>query len=352
VRQAPSACKQPACDISIVVPTFNRSLLLRRTLASLVSQRTDQFRYEILVVDNGSSDGTREVVESFARTCPRIRYLLETRQGVSAARNTGVSAATGAIVAFIDDDVEADTEWLSEVRRAFELYPDVDCVGGRIDGRFTEPPPGWMSRHHFGPLALQSEKSEKGLFRQFDSEHATACLMTANFACRRRVLEEVGGFSPEYLRDEDRELQLRLWSAGKRGLYVPQMVVTTEVPHERLTKEYHRRFRIRAGASHARMRYLDRIDRAGRLVRERPAGITLFGTPGFIYRSLIRHLARWAGCAATLRVKTAFYHETRVLYLASYVWTRYQEERRPASGKLLALSQFARRLLHHLQRWF
>jgi cellulose synthase/poly-beta-1,6-N-acetylglucosamine synthase-like glycosyltransferase len=150
--------------------------------------------------------------------------------------------------------------------------------------------------------------------------------MTANFCSRRRALEEVGGFSTDYLRDEDRELQLRLWAAGKRGLYVGDVVVTTEVPPERLTKAYHRQFWLRAGMTHARMRYLERVDASGRLLREIPRGATLLGTPGFIYREALRHAAGLIRATATLQRNQAFLHQTRLLYFTQYICQRYREE--------------------------
>jgi glucosyl-dolichyl phosphate glucuronosyltransferase len=342
-----SADGRPAYDVSVVVPTYNRALLLGRTLDSLLAQRPDSLRYEILVVDNCSTDDTREVVKSFTGRFPALRYLFEQRRGVSHARNTGIAAASAPIVALIDDDVEADGTWIDEIRRAFDAQPDIDCIGGRIEGRYAEPPPAWFTPHHWGPVALQAEK---GGSRHIDANHASACLMTANFAARRAAFQEVGGFSPEFLRDEDRELQLRLWAAGKRGLYVPEMVVTAEVPRERLTRGYHRRFHIRAGAAHARMRYRDRIDRDGRLMPEPIQGTTLLGTPGFIYRDLLLHTAQWMRSVATLHWNRAFYHETRVLYFGSYVWSRFREERRRPQAMPLERprgSPFLHRLRRH-----
>jgi glucosyl-dolichyl phosphate glucuronosyltransferase len=311
-------------DISVVVPTYNRRQLLAKTLESLIGQRAASVRYEVLVVDNNSSDDTRGVVETFIQRGTAVRYLFEPRPGVSHARNTGIAAARAPIVAFIDDDVEADLTWVMTIKQAFDHHPDIDCVGGRIEGHFAEQPPAWLTPFHWGPLALQAEKSP-----HFDADHASACLMTANFACRRAALEEVGGFSPDFLRCEDRELELRLWAAGKRGLYISEIVVTTEVPRERLTKTYHRRHHLRVGANHELMQYLDLIDRDGRLRREPVRTATLFGTPAFVYRDLSSHVAGWLWSVARFRWSDAFYHETRVLYFASYIWNRYRRERGP-----------------------
>jgi glucosyl-dolichyl phosphate glucuronosyltransferase len=314
--------------LSIVVPTFNRSGLLLRTLQSLAAQ-VGAPSYEVLVVDNNSSDDTRAVVAAFAREWPLVRYLFERRPGASCARNRGIAESRAAIVGFIDDDVEADPSWVATIHRTFWREPAFDCIGGRIYARWASPPPSWFSDRHWGPVALQDKA---GVTTIVDADHAVPCLMTANFACRRAALELVGGFSPAYLRDEDRELQLRLWSAGKRGLYIPELAVSTEIPRERLEKRYHRRHRIRVAASHARMRYLDRIDRRGRLVPDPAQGVRLFGVPGFVYRALVRHVRGWLAAMLRLDPSEGFYHETRVLYYASYVWHRVRERHAVASG--------------------
>jgi glycosyltransferase involved in cell wall biosynthesis len=248
----PPALSKESYDVSVVVPTFNRQLLLQRTLESLLHQQSESVRYEVLVVDNNSTDDTRAVVDALTRRWRGVRYLFEPRRGVSHARNTGIAAARAQVIAFIDDDVEADPVWIATIKRVFDDHPGIDCVGGRIEARWAAPPPAWLTPKHWGPVALQGEKGDSPYV---DADHASPCLMTANFASRRAALEEVGGFSPEFLRDEDRELQLRLWAAGKRGLYVDTLAVTTEVPRERMTKAYHRAFHLRKGGTHARMRY-------------------------------------------------------------------------------------------------
>jgi glycosyltransferase involved in cell wall biosynthesis len=327
--------------VSVVVPTHNRARLLARTLESLLDQRAGSIRYEILVVDNNSTDHTRAVVEGFSRRTPWIRYLFEPRPGVSHARNTGTSAARAPILAFIDDDVEADPTWVASIVRTLDEHPEVDCVGGRIQARWRQPPPRWLTPFHWGALALQDAKGP-----YVDAENASPCLMTANFVCRRSALEEVGGFSPAFLRDEDRELQLRLWQAGKRGLYAGDLVVTTEVPDERLKKAYHRQFHLRVGASHARMRYLDRLDRDGRLAPQPPARLTLLGTPCFVYRKLAGHVWRWAWSALRLDWNRAFFHETRVRYFVGYIRTRYREEQ----GRPLAFPAEVQRVVRSRAR--
>jgi len=312
------------CDVSVVLPTYNRQALLPRTLDSLLRQKSESVEYEVIVVDNNSSDGTRALVETYARQSPLVKYLLETRSGVSHARNAGIAAARAPIIAFIDDDVEADPTWVATLKQVLDAHPEIDCVGGLITPRWSAPPPSWLTPMFWGPVALQAHRGQPPYI---DADHATRCLMTANFSCRRDALEEVGGFSPDYFRDEDRELQLRLWAAGKHGLYVDDVAVTTEVPRERLTKRYHRQFWVRVGASHARMRYLERVDARGRFLREIPPHATLLGAPAFVYRNVFRHAAGLIRSTATLQRDQAFFHETRLLYFMRYIWTRQREEK-------------------------
>jgi glycosyltransferase involved in cell wall biosynthesis len=333
-------------DVSVIVPTYNRRELLTRTLDSLTAQRAQGMRYEVLVVDNNSRDDTRDAVQAIAREDGRIRYLLEPQQGVSHARNAGIAAARAPILAFIDDDVEASATWVAAIKKAFDAHPEIDCLGGPIHARWAEPPPPWLTPMFWAAVALQSDK---GAAPYIDANHATPCLMTANFACRRETLQQVGGFATAYMRDEDRELQLRLWAAGKRGMFVRDVTVVTEVPGDRLTKSHHRQFYTRVGESHARMRYLEAVDATGRLVGNTRRGAIVQGTPAFVYRYLAGQAVRFVANIVTLRWNRAFYNETRLRYYASYIQTRRRDDRR--SLRTLP-GEIVRLLLSLIQRPF
>jgi hypothetical protein len=144
--------------------------------------------------------------------------------------------------------------------------------------------------------------------------------------CRASVLRELGGFSPEFPRDEDRELNMRLWRAGKRGLYDDSIVAYAQVQPERLTRHYHRHWFVVTGRSHARLRYRELIDRDGRLTDTPPRGRRLCGVPGFLYREFGTQAAAWVRLAARLDVDSAFYHECRMWYLAAYFQQRWRDE--------------------------
>jgi glucosyl-dolichyl phosphate glucuronosyltransferase len=240
---------------AIVIPTYNRARSLERTLNSLAVQDVP-VRPEIIVVDNNSTDDTAHVVAAH----PNVLYIKEPRQGLSFARNTGIDAARHLapddVVAFVDDDVEPTPGWSAALRRAFGQHPDASCIGGRVLPLRPERFPRWLTTDHWAPLALQDHGAAPLVFDAADQRG----LVGANFAFRRRVFDEVGLFSPAVQRvkdgigsTEDHEFLRRLYAAGHRAVYVPDVVVTTDVPAERMTFGYHRRWHRGHGRFHARM---------------------------------------------------------------------------------------------------
>jgi glycosyltransferase involved in cell wall biosynthesis len=309
-------------DVSVIIPTFNRAPSLVRLLEDL-GRQDGSLEYEVIVVDNGSSDDTASTVARRRAADSRVRYLREPMPGASCARNAGIAVATAPILAFIDDDVCPSRDWIASIYRAFEAHPEIDCVGGRIEPWWPMAPPRWLTPAHWGPLALQMGRGETG---HVDRDHASACLVTANFACRASVFRDVGGFSPAYRRDEDREFNLRMWRAGKRGMYVDSIVAYAAVQADRLQKRYHRAWHHVTGSSHARMRYRDSIRPDGRL-DDRMAGSarTIAGVPGFLYREWAAHFRRWLAHLWSGRGDLAFFEECRLRYLTSYFTTRWRD---------------------------
>ena len=328
-----------ACAVSVIISTYNRSADLTRALASLLHQEGD-VRYEVLVVDNNSTDDTRQVVErAMATSKVPLRYLFEPRQGVSFGRNTGIENASAPIVAFTDDDCCPAANWVTSIVRAFERHPDLDCIGGRVLPRWPEKVPEWFTWRQVSPLAFCEHGEQEFVV---DAGHAATCLITANLACRRSVFERSGLFSPEYPRGQDREIQLRMWRAGCHGLYAPDVLVTVDVPASRLTKQHFRQWFRRYGSVHARMRLLETIDRDGRLIEPRTRG-TLLGVPPFLCRRLAEAVVAWMVAVARFRPLDTFFHENRVRYLAHYIRTRVQKDRQTRKASMAGeLARFLR----------
>ena len=146
-------------DISVIVATYNRAGILKGTLESLAALRPQGVTHEIIVVDNNSSDNTREVVEEFAQRAP-IRYLFEERQGKNHALNAAVEVAQGELLVFTDDDVFVPADWLDRYWAAAQAHTEADVFGGSVVARLPANAPQWA--HHpwlpFGALDLGSER--------------------------------------------------------------------------------------------------------------------------------------------------------------------------------------------------
>ncbi len=139
-----------------------------------------------------------------------------------------------------DDDVRVAKDWVVRIKRAFDEHPEVQYVGVRCC-RWGGCPRGV----HWAPLALVDYGDQAVYF----NVAFPRCLVGANLSFRRTLFEEIGLFTPDFQRvkdhigsTEDHEHQLRIWRAGKQGLYVPGIVVSADVQAERLTKAYHRRW--------------------------------------------------------------------------------------------------------------
>lgn len=307
-----------APDVSVVISTYNRAEVLPRAIQSLLEQALDPTRFEIVIVDNNSTDDTRQTVEAFFGKAPNLRYVFEPRQGVSYGRNAGILAARAPNIAFTDDDVRVSPSWLSTIVLALAEHPEVACVGGRVLPNWTGPWPDWLTRDHWGPLALL----DYGDAPIYVTARRRLCLITANVAYRRDVFDQIGMFSPHVqtlgraVATEDHEILLRLWRAGGQGLYWPALTATADIVPERMRREYHRRWHYRHGRFLAIMHDEDlEQTRVGRFL----------GVPGHIYRQGASALLGWARQTLGGDLGKAFAHEVGFLSTLGFIHARWLE---------------------------
>ncbi len=131
--------------ISVVVCTYNRVNLLADALHTLCHQTLDRSEYEVMVVDNNSSDNTREMVDEFCRRFSHVRYCFEPKQGLSYARNRGWREARGEYVAYVDDDARAGENWLKTALVLIaNTKPAPLCLGGPILPFYSTTKPIWF----------------------------------------------------------------------------------------------------------------------------------------------------------------------------------------------------------------
>jgi glycosyltransferase involved in cell wall biosynthesis len=324
----------------VVLCTYNRAELLQPAVDALLAQ-TGGVEYEVIVVDNNSTDRTASVVRAIAaRAGGRVVPAYEPEQGLSHARNHGIALARGAIVAFTDDDVRVAADWVQQLVRAFDANPGVDYVGGRVLPRWLQPPPRWLTTAHWSPLAVQDYGPEPLV----SSRHHAVCLVGANLGFRRRVFERVGGFAPELGRvkdgigsTEDHDMQLRIWRAGMRGLYDPAIVAIADVTPDRLVKSYHRRWHRGHGRHCAAMRLRELVPADMGPMSEPRDLVLLFGSPAFVYAELPRLAILWL--RALVRREDPFFYSNKLRHVWHYIRARQRVHRGERRGS--AAAEFA-----------
>jgi glycosyltransferase involved in cell wall biosynthesis len=238
--------------ISVVVCTYNRAEMLGGPLESVIFQETDErFSYEIVVIDDGSTDGTENVVKEIIKKTHivPIRYVYKEGGGIADARNRGVAEAKGKWIAFIDDDRLAEPQWLVELYKV-AIEREADCVGGTClidlpdsnDLKF-----GPFCRSTLGELLLGDEP------RRYPMKVG---LGTGNVLIRRKLFESIGVFDASLLMGgEDADFFCRCDLHGAEMWCAPKAIVHHIIPERRLRYRYFKQQSLYFGISCARIRY-------------------------------------------------------------------------------------------------
>jgi len=234
------AATSPDAEVraSVVVCTRERGAVLAETLRAVAGQSAP-FAWELLVVDNGSRDGSLELARELARELgPRARVVEERVAGLSAARNAGVRTARGELILFLDDDAQPYPGWLEALARALD-EPGVLAAGGPIEPVFAGPRPAWLEDRYLPYLSAWNRGAEAHDLRYNELPRGT------NMAFRREAFARCGEFSRHLGRRgrslrscEETEFGLRLERAGARVRYVPAAGVWHRVETQRLSEDW------------------------------------------------------------------------------------------------------------------
>jgi glycosyltransferase involved in cell wall biosynthesis len=313
-------------DITVVVCTHNRCEILAKALHTLAESKIPgSTSWEILVVDNNSSDQTPEIVKSFCAWYPgRFRYLFEPRPGKSYALNAAIRESYGSMLAFVDDDATVEPTWLQRLTAPLRSST-WSGAGGPVILQWTRPRPRWLSLEGFGsaPLAGFNRGTQAG---------ETGELFGTNMAFRRTMFEKYGDFrtdlgpspNPRTPRpNEDAEFVRRILEAGEHLFYEPSAVVYHPVPDSRLQKSYFLTWWFDKG-------------RGDLVMLGVPSQAKWFvsGIPLRLFRSLIISTVRWL---IAFEPANRFSRRLEVQYVAGMI----VESRRQSREAMLGQDKFA-----------
>lgn len=229
--------------ISVIIPTYNRSKTLRNTIKSLINQSFEKDRYEIIVVDNDSSDDTRSAVEEIIRETGnslKIRYVFEKNPGVHFARNLGAKLAENEILYFTDDDMEADSRLLEEILKVFSIDERIGTATGLVFPKFQVNPPRWIEEHcQNSILSVNVHLKNSKMFVSKERFGVFNC----HQAVTREVFFKTSGVHPEntkglWVGDGDAGLNEDIKNLGFFFAFTPTAVTFHCIPAERMTQKY------------------------------------------------------------------------------------------------------------------
>ncbi len=222
-----------AVDVSVIIATRNRSDLLEASLNSLAQIDTASLVWEVVVVDNASTDNTARVLDEAAQTLP-LRVLSAPTPGKTRAQNVAVAEARGALIMFSDDDVLFDESWLIELTNAASRWPNAAIFGGRIEITLPTTLPNWLSHasarsvleRHFAHYAPRTEEGP-----------TTQAPLGPNMAIRRALFDDGLRFDEHvgpdgtgnYIKGGDTDLSYDLAKRGHHCIYVPSALISHRV---------------------------------------------------------------------------------------------------------------------------
>jgi len=279
--------------LTTIICTYNRAKYIGPLLESIAANNLAKEEYEILLVDNNCTDNTREICESFVNVHKDVafRYVIETEQGLSAARNKGIKEAKGDIIVYIDDDALVDTWYLRTIVEYMSAHPEISAVGGPIIPSYEDTEePKWMTRYTKELLCGYLFYGEAE--RQFPGDRYPG---GGNAAYRAEVFEKVGLFNTALGRKgnslmgaEEKDIFDKMKAQGMRFMYLPKMILHHIIPQKKLEKDYFDRLTLQMGMSE----------------RQRTLAI---GREKYTKR-LLKEAVKWCGTLVLLCLYTISFH--------------------------------------------
>lgn len=239
--------------LSVIICTYNREKYLYNVLQSLAENTCPTDRYEIVLINNNSTDHTETECMRFTSDYPAVafRYFLEEQQGLSYARNRGVKESTGDILIFVDDDALVNSVYLQTYADFFATHPEIDAAGGPIIPRYETCEPDWMSP--YTKALVTGYKYLGNAVREFPRNDYPG---GGNAAYRASVFEKVGPFNVDLGRKgnsligaEEKDIFDKMISLGMRFYYLPTAILYHLIPEKKLSEDYFDRLTLSIGKS-------------------------------------------------------------------------------------------------------
>lgn len=228
--------------ISIIVCTYNREKFILSTLERIANNSCPKEGYEVVLVNNNSTDNTETLCQQFHTEHPDVnfRYFLETQQGLSYARNRGIREAQGDILVFLDDDSFVEPDYIQNLQQQMDTHPDAMAYGGKISPLFESgEAPKWLSKWTYSWVSAIDMGNEVILFE------GKKYPIGANMGFRRACIEQIGDFNTQLGRTkknlmggEEKDIFNRAHDKGFKIYYFPNIQVQHVIPPARTTKDY------------------------------------------------------------------------------------------------------------------
>lgn len=259
--------------ISVIICTYNRDKYIYNVLKSLADNTLPHDCYEIVLVDNNCTDNTQSECNRFVRDFPTVnfRYVVETNQGLSHARNRGIKESTGDILVYVDDDALVNNEYLKAYAEFFDQHLEIDAAGGPIIPLYETAEPTWMS--HFTKMLLTGYKYLGNQPKEFPKNDYPG---GGNAAYRASVFKKVGLFNVNLGRKgnslvgaEEKDIFDKMASLSMRFYYLPNAILYHIIPEKKLGQEYFNRLTYSMGKSERmRTKQIGKAKYAKRLLSE------------------------------------------------------------------------------------
>lgn len=227
--------------VSAVLCSYNRGRFIVQAVDSIFSQDFDRSQYEVIVVDNNSTDDTLERLQAYKSQHPEynFRFVTEPNQGVAFTRTRCAKEAKGEIVTYLDDDSIAQPGWLQRTVDFYDKHPEVWSIGGKITPYFLTEIPEWYSKYFFGLVG----KFDQGQREKRLTGQKYPC--GANMSFRHKVFEEIGYFNHDLgrsgkglLATEEKDIYMRILRYGKQVYYLPEVEVLHAVEGNKFDENY------------------------------------------------------------------------------------------------------------------